>query len=262
MIRLTILLLLTSILSSSCTSFLDPDSNVVKTTLTQVKPRPNIRPASHKDMTVYVRYRNSSGSALDIRESVLTEVKNAGYRIVDDLDLAQYILTADLRYVGEKSSKTYGHTIFGALIGAVAGGIIGHQIGKGKTEKVVGAGVGGALGGLAGKAIDNRNKIITVDMVVDLRIGERIKEGLKTERKSNSNSSISASGSISSTAGGYERGQSNANFGESTLVVISEDFLYHENRFIATATKLKLTLGEAQEALSAQISRAIASSLP
>ncbi|MCM8527917.1 MAG: complement resistance protein TraT, partial [Lentisphaeraceae bacterium] len=115
---------------------------------------------------------------------------------------------------------------------------------------------------LAGKAIDNRNKIITVDMVVDLRIGERIKEGLKTERKSNSNSSISASGSISSTAGGYERGQSNANFGESTLVVISEDFLYHENRFIATATKLKLTLGEAQEALSAQISRAIASSLP
>lgn len=250
------------ILTQSCTSIMDPDSNVLKTTLKQVNPRPNIRPASEKDMTVYVRYRNSSGSVLDIRESVLTEVKNSGYKIVDDLDQAQFILTADLRYVGEKASQSYGHTIFGALIGAVAGAVIGHQIGKGATEKVVGAGIGGALGGLAGKAIDNRNRIVTVDMVVDLRIGERIKGGLKTERKANSNSSISSSSSIQGSTGSYERGQSSSNFGESTLVIISEDFLYHENRFIATATKLKLTFGEAQEALSGRIAKAIAGSLP
>lgn len=213
-------------------------------------------------MTVYVRYRNSSGSVIDIKDTVFNEVKNSGYRVVDDLDQAQYILTADLRFVGEKASQGYGHTIFGALVGAVAGAVLGHQIGKGKTEKVVGAGIGGALGGLAGKAIDNRNRIITIDMVVDIRIGERIKDGVKTERKANLNSSVNSSTSNISSSGSYERSQSGANFGESTLVVISEDFIYHENRFIAAATKLKLTYGEAQEALSGQISKAIASSLP
>ncbi|MCM8541701.1 MAG: complement resistance protein TraT, partial [Lentisphaeraceae bacterium] len=181
------MLIFITLFGQSCTSIMDPDAAELKTSLKQLNPRANIRPASEKDMLVYVRYRNSSGSVLDVKDSVMNEITQSGYRIVNDMDQAQYVMIADLRFVGQKSSDTYGHTVFGALLGAVAGAVIGHQIGGGTTEKVVGGGIGAVLGGLAGKAIDNRNRIVTVDMVVDIRIGERIKGGVTTNRAGDSN---------------------------------------------------------------------------
>ncbi len=260
----TLFLIFTSLFfSQSCTSIMDPDANVLKTNVKQLNPRPKIRPSSQKDMLVYVRYRNSSGSVMDVKDSVMNEIKNSGYRIVDDMDQAQYVLVADLRLVTQKSSDTYGHTIFGALIGAVAGAVIGHQIGGGgTTEKVIGGGIGAVLGGIAGKAIDNRNRIVTVDMVVDISIGERIKGGVTTNRQSDSNSSINASTRHKFEDGSTESSRSGSNYSESTQFKQDEDFFYHENRFIASATKLKLTYGEAYEALAGQIARSIASSLP
>ena len=241
---------------------MDPEAAELKTSLKQLNPRANIRPASEKDMLVYVRYRNSSGSVLDVKDAVMSEITQSGYRIVKDMDQAQYVMTADLRFVGKKSSDTYGHTIFGALLGAVAGAVIGNQFGGGTTEKVIGGGVGAVLGGIAGKAIDNRNRIVTVDMVVDIRIGERIKGGVTTNRQGDSNRSISSSTRSNTSGASFESGKSGSNYSESTKFEQKEDFFYHENRFIATATKLKLTYGEAHEALSSQISRAIAGSLP
>lgn len=256
-------LLFTLFFSQSCTSIMDPEAAELKTSLKQLNPRPKIRPASKKDMLVYVRYRNSSGSVLDVKDAVFNEIKNSGYRIVDDMDQAQYVMIADLRFVGKKSHDTYGHSIFGALIGAVAGAVIGHQVGGGgTTEKVIGGGLGAVLGGLAGKAIDNRNRIVTVDMVVDISIGERIQGGVTTNRKSDANSSVNSNSRIKSSGGSFEGGQSSSRYSESTEFKQQEDFFYHENRFIATATKLKLTYGEAYDALSSQISRAIAGSLP
>lgn len=257
-----LLLIFVTLFGQSCTTIMDPEAGELKTSLKQLNPRANIRPASEKDMLVYVRYRNSSGSVLDVRDAVMNEITHSGYRIVKDIDQAQYILTADLRFVGKKSSDTYGHTVFGALLGAVAGAVIGHQMGGGTTEKVVGGGIGAVLGGLAGKAIDNRNRIVTVDMVVDLRIGERIKGGVTTNRQGDSNRSLNSNTRSNTTGGTFEGGRSGSNYSESTKFEQKEDFFYHENRFIATATKLKLTYGEAHEALSGQISRAIAGSLP
>ena len=261
-IYVPLLIIFTLFFGQSCTSIMDPEANVLKTKLTQLNPRPNIRPASKKDMLVYVRYRNSSGSVLDVKDAVYGEIKESGYRIVNDMDQANYIITADLRHVGEKSSDTYGHTIFGALIGAVAGAVIGHQIGGGTTEKVIGGGLGAVLGGMAGKAIDNRNRIVTVDMVVDIRIGERVKGGVTTARAGDSSRGINSNNRIKSSSGSFEGGKANSNYSESTKFEQKEDFFYHENRFIATAKKLKLTYGEAQNALAGQISRAIAGSLP
>jgi len=261
-ICIPLLMLFTLFMGQSCTTIMDPDANVLKTNLKQLNPRPNIRPASKKDMLVYVRYRNSSGSVLDVKDAVFNEIKESGYRIVDDMDQAQYVMIADLRHVGQKTSDTYGHTIFGALVGAVAGAVIGHQIGGGTTEKVIGGGLGAVLGGLAGKAIDNRNRIVTVDMVVDIRIGERIKGGVTTSRAGDASSGVNSNNRIKTTGGSAEGGRASSNYSESTKFEQKEDFFYHENRFIASATKLKLTYGEAQEALSGQISRAIAGSLP
>ena len=256
------MLIFITLFGQSCTSIMDPDAAELKTSLKQLNPRANIRPASEKDMLVYVRYRNSSGSVLDVKDSVMNEITQSGYRIVNDMDQAQYVMIADLRFVGQKSSDTYGHTVFGALLGAVAGAVIGHQIGCGTTEKVVGGGIGAVLGGLAGKAIDNRNRIVTVDMVVDIRIGERIKGGVTTNRAGDSNRGITQNTRSSTSGGSFESGRSGSNYSESTKFEQKEDFFYHENRFIATATKLKLTYGEAHTALSGQISRAIAGSLP
>ena len=98
-------------------------------------------------------------------------------------------------------------------------------------------------------------------MVVDISIGERIEGGVSTDRNTSSGRDINHNAGRKFD-GGSEGGRSSSSYSESTQVTQREDFLYHENRFIATATKLKLTYGEAQDALSSQIARAIASSLP
>jgi len=240
---------------------MDPDANVLKTRLKQLNPRPRIRPASKKDMLVYVRYRNSSGSEMDIRDHVMDEVRKSGYTITDDIDNANFLLNADLRYVGYKTHQSYGHTIFGVLIGTIAGAVIGNQVGGGKTGRAIGGAAGAVLGGITGKAIDNRNRIVTVDMVVDLSIGERIKDGVTTSRDSAKTSATNQS-SRRFDNGSHESGRSSTSYNERTKFDQKEDFFYHENRFIASATKLKLTYGEAESALSGKISRAIANSLP
>lgn len=256
------LVLILSLFSQSCTTVMDPDAAVLKTSLKQLKPRAKLRPASPKDMTIYVRYRNSSGEDLDIRDRVFDEIRKSGYTITQDIDEANYVLIADLRYVGLKAKDGYGHAAFGALVGAVAGAVIGHQVGGGTTEKVVGGGLGAILGGAAGKAIDNRNKIITVDMVVDLSLGERIKGGVNTKRSTSTNQNTSQASRASTEKGSHESGSSSTKYSESTDFEQKEDFFYHENRFIATAKKLALTYEEASTSLSGKMSRAIANSLP
>lgn len=241
---------------------MDPDVKVLKTSLKQLKPRAKMRPVSAKDMNLYIRYRNSSGSEMDIRDMVESEVKRSGYKLTTDIDQANYILIADLRYVGLKSESGYSGAIFGAILGAVAGAVIGNQVGGGTTEKVVGGGLGAILGGAAGKAVDNRNKVITVDMVVDLSLGERIKGGVTTKRNQSSKQSKNQSARATTDKGSFEAGQSSNKYSESTEFEQKEDFFYHENRFIATAKKLELTYEEASTALSSKMARAIAGSLP
>ncbi|MCM8525429.1 MAG: hypothetical protein NE327_02860, partial [Lentisphaeraceae bacterium] len=55
-------LIFVTLFGQSCTTIMDPEAGELKTSLKQLNPRANIRPASEKDMLVYVRYRNSSGS--------------------------------------------------------------------------------------------------------------------------------------------------------------------------------------------------------
>ena len=257
------LILLISLFSQSCTTLMDPDAAVLKTSLKQLKPRAKLRPVSLKDMSIYVRYRNSSGEDLDIRDDVFEEIKKSGYKITQNIDEANYVLIADLRYVGLKAKDGYGHAVFGAILGAVAGAVIGHQVGGGgTTEQVVGGGLGAILGGTAGKALDNRNKIITVDMVVDLSLGERIKGGINTKRSTSTNQTTSQAARAKTQEGSHESGSSSTKYSESTEFEQKEDFFYHENRFIATAKKLALTYEEARDSLSGKMSRAIANSLP
>lgn len=257
------LVLLLSLFSQSCTTMMDPDAAVLKSSIKQLKPRAKLRPASPNDMKIYVRYRNSSGEDLDIRDKVFDEIKKSNYTITQNIDEANYVLIADLRYVGLKAKEGYGHAIFGALLGAVAGAVLGDKIGAGGTnEQIVGGGLGALLGGAAGKAIDNRNKIITVDMVVDLSIGERIKGGINTKRSSSTNQATSQAARSKTQEGSNESGSSSTKYSESTEFEQKEDFFYHENRFIATAKKLGLTYEEASSSLSGKMSRAIANSLP
>jgi outer membrane lipoprotein SlyB len=259
---LTSLLLAVVLICQSCTSIMDPDAEVLKTDIKQLKPRAKIRPVSPDKMVVFVRYKNTSGSDLDIDTAIKEDVRKAGYIVTDSLDAANYILTADLRYVGLKSKDGYGHTIFGALIGAVAGAIIGHQFGGGTTEKVVGGGIGAVVGGVAGKAIDNRNKVVTVDLVVDVSIGEKIEGGIETKRASSSNETLSQSSRSTAETGSNEAASSSTKYSESTDFVQKENFFYHENRFIASAAKLGLTYDEVRIALSGMVARSIASNLP
>jgi len=235
----------------------DPDRARLATELEWLNPQPRIQPSNHN--FVYCRVRNSSGADINLRHAVQDEIEASGFRLTRNLDEAQYIINADLRYFGESTDKTHDALVGGAVLGGVGGAVIGHQMGDGHAGE--GALVGAAAGALLGNIIADRNKMRKISLIVDVRIGERIQGGVVTNRGGQSKSDLGSSNAMGTT-GGRESGSSSTGFNESQSVQLSDDFLYHENRVIAWAERLNLAAVEAEPVLTRRLSRAIASALP
>lgn len=238
-------------------SMTDPDKVKIQSSLRWINPQPRLRPA--EQMTVFCRFKNSSGADVEIYETMRQEIAKSGYTIVNNIKDAKYYLKADLRYLGEKRVAGYGGAATGAVLGGVAGGVIGHQTG-GKNDTGIGAVAGAVIGGLAGNIVNKRNKMVTYDLVIDLTLGERIAGGVQTERSVEQDSRLSSS--TSSKTSGYQVGTQNSKSHENSVIEVRENFLYHENRAIASATKLKLTIQEASPILRSKIARAVSATLP
>ena len=237
----------------------DPDRARMRVGLKWMNPQPRIRPVSSHLMYVYCRVRNSSGVDINLEEAVRSEIEKVGYRLTRDIDEAQFMISADLRFVGESAYKTPDALLGGAGLGAIGGAVLGHNVGKDNTGK--GAVIGAVVGSLIGDVVANRNKMREFTMIVDVTLGERIRGGVVTQRGSNARSGVSSSTGLS-VGGSFERGSSSAGSSESSSVEVREDFLYHENRVVARAERLNLTFGEAAEVLRGQLSRALSGALP
>ena len=218
----------------------NPELTELKTTIKWYAKHPRFRPVAGKDRIVYCRIRNSSGTEIDLDDSIKQKLKQRAYILTDDPDQANFILMFDLRYAGLKSEKGYSPALFGAIFGGTLGAVLGNNMQE--FDKETGAIVGGALGAIIGNVAANRNKVKQVDLVMDIAIGERTKGKVETERKTQDHS-----GSQSSEKQHLEQ---------------IDAFLYHSNRLIASARKMNLDPKEAESALQQKIANAIAGALP
>jgi hypothetical protein len=237
----------------------DPDRVKLNTKLTWLHPQPNIRMVSSDQMYVYCRVRNSAGADVELEDAIKEALQDRDYRLTRNLDEAQFTISADLRYLGETATKKYDAVIAGGAIGAGTGAVIGHNVGDNNTG--VGAVAGAAAGALLGDIIANRNKQREYSLVVDVRLGERIHGGVSTNR-SGDDSQTTSSRAGASTGGGLESGSARGTTSETQSVELTEDFLNHQNRVIAKAESMNLTLAQAEPTLTRRLSKAIASSLP
>jgi uncharacterized lipoprotein YajG len=240
-------------------SVANPDAMEMQTEVRWIGHQPRVRPVSAGDKVVYVASRSSSGVDVELKSSVEHQFKQRGYRITGYIEEAQFIVDADLRHFGEHRETRNAGAATGAVIGAAAGGITGNNVDK--FDRTTGAVAGAILGGALGHILDNRNKIVKVDLIVDVTIGERIADGVKTNRSSSSSAGTDQREPYTSEGYG-ESGHHESSSSEDQSVTVDNDFLYHNNQVVASARKMDLTLAEAQPALTDRLSRAIASALP
>ena len=247
------------------TKMTNPDKMKLQVGLKWMNDMPNLRVPSADRRTVYVRYRNTSGSPLpNLLGEIRTQFEQAGYQITMNPDEASFVVQADARYFGEASRKdgTVG-TIGGAVVGGVAGGVVGHNVGNGSNLNTGIGAVAGAL--IVGGAMDilaNRNKMVEYDLVIDVRIGERIKGGVKTSRRAEGSAEVGHSAGFNAAGGSSEYGSSSASSGEKQQVETQDDFLYHTNRLTAFAVRMAMTPEDAMPVLSGKIATALGQLLP
>ncbi len=233
----------------------DPDSVKLRGNVEWLNPQPDVRFSD--DMTVYLRVRNSSGSDFPVsrlRSRVADEIEDAGYQLVRQPDQAQYVLRANVRGYGENAAAE-----FSSGAGAAIGGLIGYGVSSNDEYKGA-AGVGGAvLGEVVTNILRNRNKQIRIDLVTDLTVGERVEGSVKTTRTTGDNQQLRGLQGDSLTG---NTGSSRNDSSDRQVVEITEDFLNHENRLIASAERLKLTPEEALDFLLTKMVGAISGVLP
>ena len=239
-------------------SMTNPDRLKIDTKLKWIKPNPRIRLASADKMTVYSRFRNSSGSEINVNGDIQQEIEKLGYQFVNNIDDAQYYLRVDLRYYGENAHKNLSNSVLGAIAGGIAGAAIGHNVGTNNTG--MGAAGGAAIGAVSGNIVTNRNKDIEIGLVLDVTIGERIKGGVDTSRGNEQESQMMHYNAAD--GGGRLTGHTKLSSSEEQSLKTRDDFLYHQNRLVTSCNRLNLTLAEAEPVLRQKLSTAIASILP
>lgn len=243
----------------STTGVFNPDKVQLQGQVKWMSPPSNmgLRQVPPKNMAVYLRVKNSSGTPLpDLYGKIATQLQQAGYNLTRNIDEAHFTLLADTRYYGVNKQKDAGGSMLtGAAIGGASGAIIGHNVGDDNRD--VGAASGAVLGAAAGNILANRNKMTEINLVVDLRVGERIEGGVKTTRSSDASAGVSHSDRFLS-----EGGHGHAGNQERQTVVQQDDFLFHSNRVVAYAKRMNLTSDQALPFLSERLSLAVGSVLP
>ena len=251
----------------SMTKLTNPDKMTLRGGVKWMNPHPPLREVSPPKMVAYLRIRNSSGGPVDtgiLHARVREGLESAGYRVTSNIEEAQFTVRGDLRFYGENASNDAGAGMLsGAVIGGVGGAVAGHAIRHSDTSTGLGAAAGALLGGWFANMMGNRNKMVEIDLVMDLRIGERIEAGaVETTRRSDDAVRVQHRDDVAVVGGAQEGGAAKGGSSVEQEVRTEEDFLYHQNRLVAHAVKMRLTAEEAMPFLSDRVAAALSGVLP
>lgn len=218
-----------------------------------------IDPVTKSKQTIFVAMRNTSGQNIDLESKILHKLKDKGYTIVEDPELANFILQANVLYCNIKQeSNATGAGIIGGIAGAGIGGYNHHSA----TGTVVGGLAGVAAGAILGKLTEDT----ILQMQVDINIRQRIEGGTVNEvGTAGGQSSVydgqraglmnSLGGGVASTQGG---GNLNTNQIQTKNQIYTDNYSEKSTTLFAEATKLNLKVQEVISILEEKISTQIA----
>lgn len=217
-----------------------------------------INPVKKELRTVFISSKNTSGQKINLENTIISELQAKGYRIVDDPEIATYVLMVNVLYCDKKQENNVAGAALGA--GAVGAGVSAYN--NGGAGQAIGVGLGAAvIGGLIGKATEDT----IYQMQVDILIKERTKGSVLTQ-----NSTVAGqasvrdgkkSGFVNSFGGDVRNtnatGQINSNIANDKTQYYEEERKEYKTVMLAEATKMNLTLQEATPILEKQISNQI-----
>jgi len=218
-----------------------------------------VNPVAKSKRIIFVSSRNTSGKNINLESAILNQLRAKGYKIVDDPEIATYVLMMNVLYCDEKQENNVAGGAVAA--GATGAGIAAYNSRSGGAVAAVGLGAG-LIGGLVSKALEDT----IYQMQVDIVIREKAKGKVYT---STGNVSGQASvrdsrkaGFLNSFGGAVRNakatGHLKSNMNNSSSQQYETDYIEHKTMLFAEATKMNLTLEEATPILEKQIANQIA----
>jgi capsular polysaccharide biosynthesis protein len=217
-----------------------------------------INPVAKSKRLIFVSSKNTSGQKIDLENTIIRELEAKGYTIVDDPEMATYILMTNVLYCNKKDEN---NATGGALAGGIAGaGVSGYNNNSG--GQMVGAAVGAAVvGGLLAKLTEDTIFQMQVDIVIREKANGSVLASNVTASGQASVSDSKKAGFVNAFGGEVRptnaTGQINSNIANANSQEYETNYIEHKTMLLAEATKMDLTLAEATPILEKQISNQI-----
>jgi len=151
-----------ALLTTGCATFsLETNSKMTQSVF--------LNPIPKEQKTIYLIVKNTSdmnGVGEKIKSLLVQKLQSKGYRIVDDVKNAHYVLYVNVLFANNIREKNTGAaTAFGATTGA----IVGASNGGGGKGGLAGAAVGGVIYGVGAKLTEDE----TIRIVTDIKVKEK-----------------------------------------------------------------------------------------
>ena len=198
-------------------------------------------PVPSNQQTVFLQIKNTSDkAALDLEPSIRQAMEQKGYRVVNKLEKAHYLLQANILQVGRCDLREAQHALeqgFGAAVGgALAGAAVGSVSSKHSTK---GAVVGGLVGAAVTTVADAMVQDVVYSVISDIQISERVGNSVEVKQKTRSK---------------LKQGTNGVQEMVSTEKV---NWKRYQTRIVSTANQVNLKFDKAVAELVTGLSRAI-----
>lgn len=217
-----------------------------------------LNPVAKEKRIVFLNIKNTSGHDVNLEPKLRSALEAKGYKVIDDPDKANYILSTNILYCDKKQENN-------AVGGAVAGGATGVAVSGyngGGAGGMVAAGAAGALvGGLLGKLTEDTIWQMQVDINIKQKADGKVLTSSGNVSGQASVRDSQSSGFLNSFGGNVRSdkvGHLNSNQINNTQQTYEGKYIEKNTIIFAEAVKTGLKLPEATPILEDKIANQIA----
>lgn len=142
-----------------------------------------LEPVTPARRIIYVEIRNTSDKNLDIKDRITRRLKEAGYRLTNDPDKANFMLQANVLQCGKSDLRTTNNA-YNAGWGGAAVGAGAAAVARGSSRSIFAGGLIGATAAVVGEALVDDT---LYSMITDVQIRERAANGEEVTQEQDTN---------------------------------------------------------------------------